>query len=117
MLLSTWVNRTGNIISENGRVRWISPKNVRAKACSNNISSCHEALIFEGNWLLTPSQQIERLPYPGESLNRFDFMSAHEIFISKDPRVGSKFRPQFFPLSDFGEAPPVDTSNRNDRIR
>src|SRR5437773_6791923 len=44
-------------------------------------------------------------------------MSAHEIFASKDPRIGSKFLPQFFPLSDFGEAPPVDTSNRNDRIR
>jgi hypothetical protein len=44
-------------------------------------------------------------------------MSAHEIFASKDPRLGSKLLPQFFPLSDLGEPPPVDTPNRNGRIR
>lgn len=44
-------------------------------------------------------------------------MSAQEISTPKDPRIGSNFLPQFLPLSDLGDPPPVGTPHRNDRIR
>jgi hypothetical protein len=44
-------------------------------------------------------------------------MNQQEISAVKDPRIGSEFRPQFLPLSDLGDPPPVGTPQRNDCIR
>src|SRR5688572_4454001 len=36
---------------------------------------------------------------------------------AKDPRCNLGFLPELFPLSDFGDPPPVGASGKNDRIR